>query len=101
MVKGPLRAVLWFLGGLGVVWLGLGLALLPGLGRMMGTGGMMRGGTMHDGMMDGGTMAGAMMPMMAMVVLQLVAMLGLVGVFVYLVVDSIRARSASKPRSLG
>ncbi len=101
MVTGPLRAVLWFLSGLGVVWVGLVLALLPGMSRMMGSGGMMQGGTRHGGMMEGGMMAGAMMPMMAMIAVQLVAMLGLVAIFLYLVVDSLRARSASKPRSLG
>lgn len=94
MVSGPLRAVLWVLGGLSVVWLLSGLAMLPAMGRMMGGGGMMRGGMMEGGMMGMGGMAA----MMGMMVAQFVAMLGLVGIFVYLVVDSARRRRS--PRRL-
>ncbi|MDP9349862.1 MAG: hypothetical protein M3P24_12100 [Gemmatimonadota bacterium] len=87
MVTGMLRAVLWILGSLAVGWLVLALFALPSMARMMGRGGMMQGG-----MMEGGMMGGGMMGMMGMMALQTVAMLGLVGIFIYLVVDSIRSR---------
>lgn len=83
MVNGTLRLVLWVLGGLAVLWLVFGLAMLPTMSRMMG------GEAMSGGMMVG---MGAMMGMM---VTQFVAMLGLVGVFVYLVVDTLRRRRAA------
>ena len=97
MVTGPLRTVLWILGGLAVIWLIAGLAMLPSMGRMMSEGGgmmdgdMMQGGTMGEGMMGGGMMMniGGMMSMMAA---QFLAMLSLVGIFIYLVVDPIRRR---------
>jgi hypothetical protein len=94
VVAGFLRGVLWLLGGIAVLWLVLGLAMLPAMGRMM-DGGMMQGGMMGPGMMqrgmDGGMICcgGGMMGIMA---LQTIAMLGLVGVFIYLVIDSIRRR---------
>jgi hypothetical protein len=95
MVTGPLRVVLWVLGGLAVVWLILGLAMLPAMGRMMGggmtQGGMMDGAAMGEGMMCCG---GGMMGMMGLMAIQLIAMLGLVGVFIYLVVDAVRRRSS-------
>lgn len=92
MVTGTLRAVLWFLGSLGALWLLLGIFLLPSMGGMMGGGGMMEsdGMPMMGGMMGMGTM-------MALMVIQLIAMLGLVGIFIYLVVDSFRRRSATVP----
>ena len=89
MVTGPLRAVLWFLGALAVVWLVAGVAMLPAMGRMM-EGGMMSEGMMGDGMME----MGGMMSMMAAMAAQLLAMIGLLGVFLYLVVDSVRRRRA-------
>lgn len=85
MVSGTLRVVLWILGGLAVLWLILGLAMLPTMGRMMGM----------DGMMDGGMMGmamGSMMTMMGLMAAQFLAMLGLVGIFAYLLVDSVRNR---------
>ena len=95
MVTGPLRTVLWILGGLAIVWAVAVLAMLPSMARrmeggMMG-GGMMQGGTMGEGMMMG---MGGMMSMMATVAAQFLAMLGLLGVFVYLIVDSVRRRRA-------
>lgn len=84
-----------------MLWLLLGLFLLPGMGRMMGEGSMMSGGMMNGGMMNGGMMQGGMMGMGTMMILmlvQLIAMLGLVGIFIYLVVDSLRGRSSSAPR---
>ena len=104
-MTGTLRAVLWFLGGLGVLWLLLGIILLPSMGQMMmGGGGMMGPDTMPmgGGMMgsEAGPMGGGMMSMgamMALMVVQFVAMLGLVGIFVYLVVDSLRGRSPTAP----
>ena len=73
MVVGFLRSVLSLLGGIAVVWLVLGIAMLPAMERMM-KGGMMYGG------------------MVGMLALQTVAMLRLVGIFVSLVVDSVRRR---------
>ncbi len=94
MVTGTLRAVLWILGSLSVIWLVLALFALPSLARMMGRSAMMQGGMMEGGMMGGGMTCcgGGMMGMMGMMALQTVAMLGLVGIFIYLVVDSIRSR---------
>ncbi len=96
MVTGTLRTVLWILGGLAVVRLLASLAMLPAMSRMM-SGGMMQDGSMHGGMMDGGIMGrmgmGGMMGMMAA---QWIAMLGLAGVFVYLIVDSARRRRAPR-----
>ena len=96
MVTGTLRTVLWFLGGLGLLWLLLGLFLLPGMSRMMGEGSMMSGGMMNGGMMQGGMMG--MGTMMILMLVQFIAMLGLVGIFIYLVVDSLRGRSSTTPR---
>lgn len=82
--------MLWGLGALAAVWLIVGIMMLPTMGRMMGDGmmgGMMQGGA-GQGMMCCG---GAMMGIMA---LQVIAMLGLVGVFVYLIIDSLRGRRA-------
>ena len=96
MVTGPLRLVLWILGGLAVAWLVLGLAMLPAMARMMG-GGMMSEGMMGSGMMQGGMgqgMACCGGSMMGMMALQTIPMLGLVGVFGYLVINSIRRRRA-------
>lgn len=96
MVSGPLRAVLWVLGSLATLWLVLFLAMLPSMGRMMG-GGMMEEGMKGGHMMDGGMMAGGgMMGMMSLMAVQSIALLGLVGVFVYLVVDSLRGRRAPR-----
>ena len=88
----PLRTFLWVLGGLGVAWLVLGLTMLPAMG------GMMDGGMIDGGMM-GGEAAGSSMNsmsgmgrMMALMLIQFLAMLGLVVLFVYLVVDSLRRR---------
>lgn len=99
MVTGPLRGVLWVLGGLAAVWLLFSLLSLPLMGRMMG-GGMMSGetadgGTMAGGMMGPGMGSGmmSMMPMMVSMGVGVLALLGLVGVFVYLIVDSSRRRS--------
>lgn len=77
MVTGPLRGLLWVLGSLGVVWLLLGLTMVPAMT------GMMASQMMRDGMMGGGTGADGMpampgmAPMMALMVVQLAAMLGL------------------------
>ena len=90
MVTGPLRVVLWVLGGAGVLWALFRLGMLFGMGGRSTTG----GGTMHDGMgygmtdgMQGwgGGMGWGIMS------LQTIAMLGLVGIFIYLVVDSVRS----------
>lgn len=96
MVTGPLRIVLWILGGLALVWALLGLAMLPTMGAMMGDGmmqdGMMQGGGMADGMQ---CCAGGMMGMMGMMAIVTIDMLGLVGIFIYLVIDSLRRRRAA------
>ena len=83
MVGGPLRVALWILSSLAVLWLVLTLAMLPAMGRMM-SGGMMEGGMMGAGMMQGG--------MMGMMAIQGIVLLGLIGIFFYLVVDSLRSR---------
>jgi hypothetical protein len=99
MVTGPLRTVLWILGGLAVVWLVAGLAMLPSMGRMMSEGGgMMGGGMMRGEMMGEGMMGRGMMSMMAMMAAQFLAMLGLVGIFTYLIVDSLRKRRSERAR---
>jgi uncharacterized membrane protein len=90
MVTGPLRAVLWLLGALAAVWMLLSALALPLMGRMM-DGGMMTGGMGGAG--PGGPMMGGMMTMPLMMVAMgagFLALLGLVGVFVYLIVDSLR-----------
>jgi hypothetical protein len=94
MVTGPLRGVLWVLGGLAAVWLLFGLLSLPLMGRMMG-GGMSNGGMMDGGMMGVGMGSGVMdmVPMMLATGAGVLALLGLVGVFIYLVVDWFRHRS--------
>lgn len=103
MVTGKLRTVLWGLGGLASLWLLLGLVCLVALlatgGMMQGTGmgmGGMEGtqGTEMDVGMDGpqGMGLGWMITMMGMMAAALIALLGLVGVFVYLVVDTLRKR---------
>ena len=103
MVTGPLRTVLWILGGLAVIWLIAALAMLPSMGRMMSPeggmmgGGMMQGEMMGEGMMGRGMMGG-MMSMMAMMAAQFLAMLGLVAIFVYLIVDSLRKRRSERVR---
>lgn len=99
MVTGPLRVVLWILGSLGMLWLVLWLvsiAIMDGAvgGWMAGNG--MAGGA---GMMNGGGMVmdGAFVSMMGAMFAQFVGMIGLAGIFVYLLVDTARGRSG-RPR---
>ena len=102
MVTGALRLVLWILGSLGVLWLLAGIASLPAMWQMMGEQGLMGGPMMQDGATGGGMMpmmGGGMMAMMLAMVAQFLAMVGLVGVFIYLVVDSLRHRSAGRASS--
>lgn len=90
MVTGPLRVVLWVLGSIAVLWLVLGLMSLGGMVGMMGG----DCPTMGPGSATG-TMGGLQMTsMMGAMGLQVVGMLGLVGIFIYLVVDSLRRRRA-------
>ena len=83
MDKG-LRTALWVLSSLAVLWTVLAVIGLVGMGAMMHGG--MRGarepGGMTDGMMGGGMMGGMMLYMG----LTWIVMLGLVGVFIYLIV---------------
>lgn len=99
MVTGPLRAVLWILGSLGMLWLALWLVSTAIMGGAIG--GWMAGNGVAggDGMMDGSGMVmnGAFFPMMGAMFAQFVGMTGLAGIFVYLVVDALRARSG-RPR---
>ena len=85
MDKG-LRTALWVLSSLAVLWTALAVIGLVGMGAMM-HGGMMGtqepGGT-TDGMMGGGMMGGMMLYMG----LTWIVMLGLVGVFIYLIVTA-------------
>jgi hypothetical protein len=105
MTKG-LRLTLWILSSLAVLWtvitlvgflamggMGGGCAMMSGgmmrdstmMGGMMGNSGMM-GGMHQGGMMGGGWMAGMMLHM----TLTWLVMLGLVGVFVYLILSARR-----------
>ena len=83
MEKG-LRTALWILSSLAVLWTALAVIGLVGMGAMM-HGGMMGarepGGT-TAGMMDGSMMGGMMLYMG----LTWIVMLGLVGVFIYLII---------------
>lgn len=85
MDKG-LHTALWVLSSLAVLWTALAVIGLVGMGAMM-PGGMMGaqapGGT-TDGMMGGGMMGGMMLYMG----LTWIIMLGLVGVFIYLIVTA-------------
>lgn len=87
MTKG-LRLTLWILSSLAVLWTVIALVgwFTIGCCGMMGHGGMMRGGMQGGGMMHGGWMAG----MMVELTLTWLVMLGLVGVFVYLVITARR-----------
>ncbi|HET7275860.1 MAG TPA: hypothetical protein VFI91_11900 [Longimicrobiaceae bacterium] len=91
-MTGTLRFVLWVLGGLAILWLLFGLAMLLGMGSMM-NGEMSQGGMAGGDMMGGCMMMGnAMMGMMGLMAAQVIAMAGLAGIFIYLVVDSVRNR---------
>jgi uncharacterized membrane protein len=87
MEKGP-RTALWVLSSLAVLWTALAVIGLGGMGAMM-HGGMMGarepGGT-TEGMMGGSMMSGMMLHMG----LTWIVMLGLVGVFIYLIVAARR-----------
>ena len=85
MEKG-LRTALWILSSLAVLWTVLAVIGLVGMGAMM-HGGMMGArepGGMADGMMGGGMMIGMMLHMG----LTWIVMLGLVGVFIYLIITA-------------
>jgi hypothetical protein len=99
MTKG-LRLTLWILSSLAVLWTVITLVGFVAMGGMMG-GGRMRDSTMMGGMMgdsgmmggmhQGGMMGGGwMVGMMLHVTLTWLVMLGLVGVFVYLIVTARR-----------
>jgi uncharacterized membrane protein len=77
-VNKTLRTTLWVLSSLAVLWTITAVIGLARMGTMM-DGGMMRAKEM------GGTMNGMMMGMMLHMVLTWVVMLGLVGIFIYLV----------------
>ena len=99
MEKG-LRTALWVLSSLAVFWTALAVIGMVGMGAMM-HGGMMGtrepGGT-TDGMMGNGMMGGSMMiGMMLHMGLTWIVMLGLVGVFIYLIVTA--RRHADSPTS--
>jgi uncharacterized membrane protein len=81
MDKG-LRTALWVLSSLAVLWTALAVIGLVGMGAMM-HGGMM-GAREPGGMMGGGMMGGMMLYMG----LTWIVMLGLVGVFIYLIVTA-------------
>lgn len=101
MVTGPMRVVLWILGTVGILWLILWLVALPAMGGMTGGSGQMGGGMMGGETMGGmggdGMMAGGALAMTGAMYLQFTGMLGLAGIFVYLVVDSVRGRPGSRP----
>src|SRR5438105_2650632 len=98
MEKG-LRTALWVLSSLAVLWTALAVIGMVGMGAMM-HGGMMGtrepGGT-TDGMMGNGMMVGMMLHMG----LTWLVMLGLVGVFIYLIVTARRhadSQTSTHPR---
>jgi uncharacterized membrane protein len=85
-----LRTALWVLSSLAVFWTIIALIGLAVMGATM-SGGMMRPGGM-GGMMNGTMGGGMMMGMMFHMALTWIVMIGLVGVFIYLVVTARRAR---------
>lgn len=96
MVRGPLRTVLWILGTLGAIWVVLWLIGLPAMGGMMGENGMMGDGVVAGDMTDGGP---GMMAMMGAMAVQALGMLGLAGIFVYLMVDTLSGRGQQEHRA--
>jgi hypothetical protein len=89
MSKG-LRITLWVLSSLAVVWTVSTLVGLAGMRTMMSSGMMRPGGTGETmpGMMGDGMMMGMMLHM----ALTWIIMLGLVGVFIYLIVTARRVQ---------
>jgi hypothetical protein len=87
LTKG-LRITFWILSSLAVLWTVIALVgwFTMGCCGMMGHGGMMRGMQGGD-MMDSGWMAGMMLQM----TVTWLVMLGLVGIFGYLVITARRA----------
>ncbi len=96
MTKG-LRIALWILSSLAVLWTLVALAGFFTMGGMMGRCGMMGGRRVGGAMMGGGMMGDSatmgmwMVGMMLHMTLTWVVMLGLVGVFAYLVTSSRRS----------
>ncbi|MBA3761259.1 MAG: hypothetical protein M3Q37_11335 [Gemmatimonadota bacterium] len=87
------RITLWILSSLAVLWTLIALAGFFGMSGMMGCCGTMGGSMMGGGMMgESATMGMWMMGMMLHMTLTWVVMLGLVGVFAYLVATSRRSR---------
>ena len=85
MDKG-LRTALWILSSLAVLWTALAVIGLVGVGAMM-HGGMM--GTQEPGGTTGSMISGGMMGgMMLYMGLTWLVMLGLVGVFIYLIITA-------------
>lgn len=82
MVRGTLRVVLWILGGAATLWLRL---------WTMRRGGAMSGRGMGNGRM-GERMIASETVAMGMMAAQWLAMLGLIAIFLYLVVDAVRER---------
>jgi uncharacterized membrane protein len=85
MDKG-LRTALWILSSLAVLWTSLAVIGLVGMGAMMPDGmmGAREPGGMTGGMMSGGMMGGMMLYMG----LTWLVMLGLVGVFIYVIITA-------------
>lgn len=103
MVRGPLRAVLWALGAVGMAWVIIWAIALGTMGGMMGAGPMGGPGTMGPAPAGGAAMSpsmggGAIALAGGGMLLQLVGMTGLAGIFVYLIVDTLRGRSRSGRR---
>lgn len=95
MVSGPMRTILWALGAVGMAWVIVWLIALGTMGSMMWGPGMMGGGRPGVGTASGAMVGGATALAGGGTLLQLVGMVGLAGIFVYLVVDTLRDRSAS------
>jgi hypothetical protein len=89
MSKG-LQTTLWILSSLAVLWTVIALIGLFTMGSMM-RGSMMSGGYMMGGMPAGAMMGGWMATMILHITLTWAVMLGLVGVFFYLLTAAKRA----------
>jgi hypothetical protein len=85
-VTSGFRITLWILSSLAVLWSVIALVGSFSMGGMMGGRGMMGGGMMGDSATMGIWMVGMMMH----TALTWVVMLGLVGVFVYLIITTRR-----------
>jgi hypothetical protein len=86
-----LRPMLWILSSLAVLWIVIALIGFFSMGGMMGSTGGMHGGGMMSGMQGSGMAAGWVAGMVLELTLTWAVMLGLAGIFVYLVLTARRS----------